>query len=272
MIGDYRFFQEFFDGQIVKPYGDKYNMFKRLLISCFSVLGLFFVFIGLCNVAEFILLELGMIWNFYTRLDKKISIALALCVGLIYCFFAANFAIFSNCLVYLSCYIPLQLIATSRDYSEGDFIQIKKHINEWNKILFYIFVTCLLVFFILFDVNTGARFIVFDALSATFLLCSAVLRNERYVEYYVFRIFALVSSILLWILVFLEYGATGVLAVLLMYTAYLIFDVVTYFVQQGTYINQYMIQVEKHQHIQDQLLVQEKLKVYNKTKKAENKK
>ena len=119
--------------------------------------------------------------------------------------------------------------------------------------------------------SIGGRFVAFDALSATLLLCSAVLRNERYVEYYTFRFFALVTSILLWILVFFEYGATGVLAILLMYTAYLIYDVVTYFVQQRTYVNEYMIQVEKHQKIQDQLMVQEKLKVYYKTKDVENK-
>jgi len=272
MIGEYRFFQEFFDGQIVKEDSEKYKMFKILLLSCFSVVGLFFVFMEVCNVAEFVLLELGMIWNFYTRLDRKIAVVFAVFVGMIYCLFASNFAVFSNCLVYVACYIPLQLIASSRDYSDGDFVQIRKHITEWNKILFYIFVACLLMFFVLFDMSTGARFVVFDALSATLLLCSAVLRNERYVEYYIFRIFALISSLLLWFLVYFEYGATGVLAIILMYSAYLIYDVVTYFVQNKTYVNEYMIQVEKHQKIQDQLLVQEKLKVYYKTKNLEEEK
>ena len=46
MINDYRFFQEFFDGQIVKEESDRYKLFKIMLISCFSAAGLFMVFAG----------------------------------------------------------------------------------------------------------------------------------------------------------------------------------------------------------------------------------
>ena len=67
MIGEYRFFQEFFDGQIIKEDTDGYKMFKVLLFSFASVIGLFLVLAGFCNAAEFLLLELGMIWNFYTK-------------------------------------------------------------------------------------------------------------------------------------------------------------------------------------------------------------
>ena len=45
MIGEYRFFQEFFDGQIIQEETDSYKMFKIVLFSLFSALGLFFVFI-----------------------------------------------------------------------------------------------------------------------------------------------------------------------------------------------------------------------------------
>ncbi len=268
MIGEYRFFQEFFDGQIVQEESEKYKLFKILLFSCFSAAGLFFVFIELCNIAEFLLLELGLIWNIYSKLDNKISIFLGVCVGLLYFFFASNFALYSNCLVYIACYIPLQLIATTKDYSEGNFIQIKKKITDYNRILFFMFMIALFIFFWLFDASSGADFVVFDALTATLLVCSAILRNERYAEYYVFRIVALASSILLWILVIMEYGSLGTLAIILMYSAYLIYDVVTYFVQHATYVNEYMIQVEKYEKIQDQLEIQEKLETYNKSKET----
>ena len=271
MIGEYRFFQEFFDGQIVQKESDNYKLFKVLLMACFSVVGLFFVFMEFCNLAEFLLLELGMFWNIYSGLDKKTSIFLGVCVGLLYFFFASNFALYSNGLVYIAVYIPLQLIATTKDYSDGNFIQIRKSITEMNKVLFFIFFICLFIFFALLDASIGATFIVFDALSAALLVCSAVLRNERYVQYYAFRFMALFVSIILWISVYLEFGTTGSLLIIMMYLSYLIYDAVTYYVQHSTYINEYMIQVEKHNKIQDQLLIQEKLVVYNKTKEVEKK-
>lgn len=267
MIGDYRFFQEFFDGQIVKEESEKYKLFKLLLVSILSAFGLFFVFIDICNIAEFLLLELGMIWNVYSGIDKKTSVGLGVCVGLLYFFFASNFTLYANGLVYIACYIPLQLIASTKDYSEGNFIQLRKSITDANKILFFIFFLCVFVFFALFDASMGAMFSIFDALSASLLLCSAILRNERYVEYYTFRIFALITSILLWVRVIFEFGTIGSLAIIIMYACYLIYDVVTFFVQHSTYVNQYMLQVEKHEKIQSQLEAQEKLKVYEKTKK-----
>ena len=76
MIGEYRFFQEFFDGQIVKEETERYKLFKIMLFSIFSAFGLFCVFAGFCGVVEFVLLELGMLWNIYSNIDKKISIFL----------------------------------------------------------------------------------------------------------------------------------------------------------------------------------------------------
>lgn len=271
MIGEYRFFQEFFDGQIVKQESEKYKMFKLVLFSSFSVLGLFFVFAGICNIAEFLLLELGMLWNIYTGISKKISIALGVVVAFIYFFFTCNFAIYANGLVYISCYIPLQLIACAKDYSEGDFVQIRKKINDSNRILFFIFIMYLFIALLLFDVSLGARFEVFDALSATLLVCSAILRNERYNEYYLFRISAIICSILLWILVAVEYSYTGALLILLMYVSYLIFDVVNYFVQTKTYVNQYMVVCKEYENEENKIKVEDKLKVYKKSKKQESK-
>ncbi len=270
MINDYRFFQDFYDGQIVKKESEKFKLVKLLLVSCFSVVGLFFVLLGTCNWAEFILFELGMIWNFYLGLGKRVSLVLCFIVGMIYFFFACNFGLYANGLIYIACYIPFQLIATTKDYEEGDFIQIKKGITDWNKILFIIFFAVLCVSLCLFDVANGSRFIIFDGLSASLLICSAILRNERYFEYYVFRIFALVMSIVLWIMVALEYGLTGSLLIILMYFAYLIFDIINYFVQNKTYVNEYMVQSEKYTKIENVKIVEEKLKVYRKSEKSKS--
>lgn len=269
MIGDYRFFQDFFDGQIVSEESDKYKMFKVMLYSIASIIGLFLVFAGFCNIAEFLLLQLGMIWNLYTKLDKQLGVALGVFVALLYVFFASNFAVYSNAFIYIACYIPLQLIATTKDYEDGDFIQIRKHVSDYNKILFLIFFMIVFVALACLGYNLGSRFLLFDSFTATLLVCSALLRNERYCEYYVMRIFALCTSIILWILLAVEYGTIGTLAIILMYLVYLIHDIVTYIMQNQTYINEYMIQVEKYQKIEEQLLIQEKVKFYAEIRKEE---
>ena len=57
----------------------------------------------------------------------------------------------------------------------------------------------------------------------------------------------------------------------MMYASYLIFDIVSLIVENKTYINEYMIQQEKYQKIEDQLMVTEKLKVYASMNEADNK-
>ena len=128
MIGEYRFFHEFFDGQVVKKESDKYKLFKIMLFSCFSAIGLFFVFAGFSNWVGFVLLELGMLWNIYSNIDKKVSLILCVLVGVLYFVFALKYQVYSNALIYIGCYIPLQLMALSKDYSEGSFVQIRKKV------------------------------------------------------------------------------------------------------------------------------------------------
>lgn len=268
MIGEYRFFQEFFDGQIVKEESERYKLFKIVLFSCFSAVGLFLVFADFCNWASFILLELGMLWNVYSSIDKKISFLLCVAVSLLYFYFAANAEIYSNGLIYVAAYIPLQMMALSKDYSEGSFVQIKKKISDYNKILFIMFFVGLLVVLSLFNFGVNGDFSIIDGLSASLLVCSAVLRNERYFEYYVFRIFALLVTLILWIMVAIETELMGVQCIVCMYVAYLIYDVVTFFYQSQTYVNEYMLQEEKMTNIANQQLMEEKLKKYNETKKV----
>ncbi len=270
MIGEYRFFQEFFDGQIVQEETDNYKMLKIILFSVFSALGLFFVFVGICNIAELLLLELGMIWNIYSGINRKLSLALGVAVGFIYFFFASNFNVYANALIYVAIYIPLQMVAISKDYTEGSFVQIKKKISDYNKILFFTFLVLLFVVFLMFDGAMGSRFVVFDSLSATLLVCAAILRNERYSEYYIFRISALLSSILLWVLIAIEYDYTGALLILFMYVSYLIYDLSDLVYQHLTYKSQYTVEMEKYEKMMSDEIVDEKLKVYNKLKESDS--
>lgn len=269
MIGEYRFFQEFFDGQIVQKESEQYKMFKILLFSCFSVIAIFLTLGGWCSPWALALIELGMVWNFYVGLSKKFSYVLSVLVAFIYFYFCSQYKIFANALIYIACYIPLQLIATGKDYCEGDFVQIKKKITDLNKILFVIFFIILFVFLYVMDYDFGSRFILFDVLSATLLVCSALLRNERYLEYYIFRVFALVSSIILWLLVALEYNSLDSVMIVIMYLAYLMYDVSTFIFQKKTYVNQYMVHMEQFSKIEDEKLVDEKLKKYKSAKNAE---
>ena len=271
MINDKRFFQDFFDGQIVKPESEKYKMFKLLLVSCFSVFGLFFAMYGICSWAEFILLELGMIWNFYSGLSKKISLILSVLVAILYFYIASMFSVYGTGLVYVAVYIPLQLIALSKDYSEGEFVQIRKKVSSYNTVLFIAFYVVLFAVIGLIDIQIGSRFVLFDSLSAATLVCSALLRNERYNEYYAFRIMALVESIILWVLVLVEFNSGVGILVVFMYASYLIFDVVTFFYQNHTYVNEYMIKVQEYKELKESQIIEEKIKAYNESLKPENK-
>ena len=273
VIGEYRFFQDFFDGQIIKEESEKYKLFKVLLFSVVFAVALFLTFIDIFGIIELALLVFGLVWNIFSGLGKKISYLLCVIVSCLYAIICISFNVYANVLIYLACYIPLQLIATTKDYEDGDFIQIKKHITDYNKILLVLVFISLFMIMIFFDVLTGSRFIIFDALSASLLVCSAVLRNERYFEYYIFRIFALIASVLLWIVVLAEYGNTSAIAVIILYLSYFVFDVVSFITQKLTYGSEYMNQEEKNQKIEDQLLINEKLKIYaDVNKNIENKK
>ena len=136
------------------------------------------------------------------------------------------------------------------------------------EIVFFALVT---VIFALFSYNLGGRFIVVDAISAGLLVCSAVLRNERYFEYYIFRIFALLISIALWSSVLMEFGNLDAIPIIMMYAAYLIFDVTSFVYQRITYVNQYMVVVNKYKKQQNDKLAEEKIEIYKKSQIANSK-
>lgn len=270
MIGEYRFFQDFYDGQIVKPETEKYKLFKLLLVSCFSALGLFFVLAGFCGWAVFYLMIVGMIWNIYSELNKRLSLICCVFVGVVYFVFATKYQVYSNALIYVGCYIPLQLMALSKDYCEGSFVQIRKRITDYNKILFTMFFVALAVTLSLFSYAVDGEYSILDGMSASLLVCSALLRNERYYEYYLFRIFALIFTIILWILVGYKFGILESICIIFMYLSYLIYDVVTFFYQHKTYLNQYMVQELEYNKMINAQLVEEKLGIYQKLGESES--
>ena len=155
MIDDYRFFNDFFDGQIVQKESQKYKIFKLMLVSCALVLGIFFVLSGFSYPAELFLLALGIFWNLYLGLSKKLSLAISVVVAFLYLLFCSGFGLYSNAFIYLACYIPFQLIAIVKDYDEGDFVQVRKKMTDYNKILFIIFFLAVTVFLCLFDAAMG---------------------------------------------------------------------------------------------------------------------
>ena len=262
-----KFFCDYFDGQIIKEESNKYKMFKLMLTSLVSLFGLFCWLSGFCAPAYFVLLVLGMVWNFYVNLESKWAIAFCVFVSAIYFVIACNFRLYSNAVVYIGFYIPFQMFATTKTYYGGSFVQIKKEMEEVHQVIYIILAVLLSVIFYMFNLGVGARFAILDASTAGLLVATALLRNERYNDYYYFRMFALVLSIMLWLIAALEYKNFELVIIAVMYFAYLIFDVVTNVVQKNTYENEYMHLKEEYLEIENKLKVEQKMKAYKKSKK-----
>lgn len=260
------FFHDYFDGQIIKSETEKYKMFKLLLVSVVSFFALFCAHAGFCNYAILIMVVCGMIWNFYLKLDSKLSLILCVLVSSIYFVFACNYKFYSNALVYIGFYIPFQMFALSKTYYGGSFVQIKKKLNDQNQIIFIILLILLTVAFYMFDLGIGGMFAILDATSAGCLVASAILRNERYNDYYYYRSIALILSIILWVLGAIEYQCFELIVIASLYLAYLVFDVGTNVMQKNTYENEYMVICKEFEKQEKELAVKEKLKVYKKSK------
>lgn len=266
MTNQKNFFYDYFDGQIVKEDCEKYKLFKVLLISIVSLFGLFCWLSGFIAPAFLILLELGMIWNFYVKFESKLSVVFCVLVSAIYFVVACNFNLYANAIVYIGFYIPFQLFASTKTYYGGSFVQIKKQMNDQNQVLFITLLVFVSVILYMFDLGLGGRFILLDAISAGCLIASAILRNERYNDYYYVRAVALLVSIALWIVVAVEHQNFNAVIVAVMYFAYIIFDIGTNLMQKSTYENEYMQICEKYKEMENQNLVKQKLKAYKKSK------
>ena len=261
-----KFFHDYFDGQIVKEESQKYKMFKLLLTSLVSVFGLFCWLGGFCAPAFFVLLLLGMIWNFYVKLESKMSMVLCVFVAAIYFVVACNYRLYSNAVIYIGFYIPFQMFALTKTYYGGSFVQIKKEMADMHQVVYIILSVFLSVIFYMFNLGVGSRFALLDAVSAGLLVSTALLRNERYNDYYYFRCVALVLSIILWSVAAWEYKAFELVVIAVMYVAYLIFDVATNVMQKNTYENEYMHLKKEYLEIENKSKIEEKIKAYKKSK------
>lgn len=262
-----KFFYDYFDGQIIKEETQKYKMFKLMLTSIVSVFGLFCWLGGFCAPAFFVLLVLGMIWNFYVKLESKMALVLCVFVAAIYFVVACNYRLYSNAVIYIGFYIPFQMFALTKTYHGGSFVQIKKEMADSHQIIYIILSVFLSVIFYMFDLGVGARFDLLDSVSAGLLVSTALLRNERYNDYYYFRSFALVLSIILWSVAAWEYKAFELVIIAVMYIAYLIFDVVTNVMQKNTYENEYMHLKKAYLDIENKSKIEEKIKAYKNARK-----
>lgn len=266
MVNQKKFFHDYFDGQIIKEESDKYKMFKLMLISLVSLFGLFCTLAKFSSPAVLLLLVLGMVWNFYIKLDSKLSVIFCILVSSIYFVLACNFRFYANALIYIGFYIPFQMFATTKTYYGGTFVQIKKELNDKNQILVVVFSIFLAVVLYMFDLGLGARFSILDAAAAGCLVVSALLRNERYNAYYYYRSIGLILSVILWVVGAVEYQNFELVMVAVMYMSYLVFDVVTNMVQKCTYENEYMLICKEYEAMEKEKAAQAKLKLYKKSK------
>jgi len=262
-----KFFYDYFDGQIIKEETNGYKMFKLILTSLVSLFGLFCWLAGFCATAYFVLLVLGMIWNFYVKIDSKMAIVFCVLVSSIYFVVASNFRLYSNAMIYIGFYIPFQMFAISKKYYGGSFVQIKKEMTDQHQVVYIILSIFLSVIFYMFNLGVGGRFALLDAISAGLLVATALLRNERYNDYYYYRAFALISSIILWVVAALEYQNFELAIIAVMYVAYLVFDVVTNVFEKNNYENEYMHLREEYLEIENKSKVEAKIKAYKKSKK-----
>lgn len=266
MINQKKFFYDFFDGQIVKPEGNRYKMFKLMLTSLVSLFGLFCWLAGFCSPVVFLLLELGMIWNFYVKFNSKISVIFCVFVSSIYFVLACHFRFYANAVIHIGFYIPFQLIASTKTYYGGSFVQLKKEMTDKFQVIYIILAVFLSVILYMLDIAHGARFAIVDAISAGCLVASALLRNERYNDYYYYRSFALILSMMLWTMGAVEYWNFELVVVAVLYLSYLIFDVVTNVVHKNTYENEYMKICEEYKKLEEEKIVNKKLKTYKESK------
>ena len=261
-----KFFYDYFDGQIIKEDGNKYKMFKLLLTSMVSLFGLFCWLAGFCTPVAFLVLEFGMIWNFYVKFNSWVSNVYCVIVSAIYFALAINFRFYAHAIIHIGFYIPFQMIASTKTYYNGTFVQLKKEMTELNKAI-YVFIAVLLsVILYIFDIENGARFAILDSASAGCLVASAVLRNERYNDYYYYRAVALVLSMILWSVGAYEYWNFELVVIAVLYLTYLIFDVVTNVVHKSTYENEYMRICEEYRKVEEEKTIAKKLKTIKNSK------
>lgn len=202
----------------------------RLTLSAFFVaVGLALYFAKLINIAGVCLIFAGIFWNFFTTINTLVSFIMSIVVGVIYALFAVNEGLYVNAFLYTMFYIGMQMsmwLLYTGQGSEG-IIEYRSlrglHIYR----LVLAFLLSVMICFAMAVVTPGEKFLFFDVAVACALGLSAYLESLRYREYFVVRPIALALAIALFAYIAATRGAsTGVIAILVLYSSYLVLDIV----------------------------------------------
>lgn len=221
MVNEYRFFYNFVDKKPKYLASEEFKIFKLLIVSLFSVIGLFFALSNFCSVFFFILFELSIIHLAYFDENSLLGLFLIFFISSLWVYVCVVFSVFANGFTHLSFIVPLSLVSASK--SKQNYIQIKKRITYCNAHLFLIFEVLLFLFIYFSDYSMGARFIIFDSLTACLLVGLQVLKTERYFEFYFFAIFTYSLEFIFWLVIYFEFNNLSALLIMLLQVFNLIF-------------------------------------------------
>lgn len=212
-------------GQMPYTITDNFKMLKVLISCIFCALGLSMVLSGRDNILGLIVLVLGAIWNLYLPLNNFYGVAMSIMVGIVYALICINIGLIANAFLYMAYYVPMQYIAckklTQTSIIRGKILSIKQSAF----VLFYY-----ILFFIgvyIFSTSIATSWLCFlDALSATLLAFSSMLRTIRTSEYIRIRLLAVGVSIIMWALIVSSTAFyPGAVCVLIMYIMYFVYDI-----------------------------------------------
>ncbi len=211
--------------------------FFRLIVSCVCLAVAFSLyFSGLINFAGVMLIIMGALWNFFVDINSLWAFLLSLGVGAIYSMFAVIEGLYINAILYMFFYIPLQFYIWIR-YAGRKDMSIKRNRGlSPSQVYYYVIgfiLVCACTFAISLNFETQTLNL-FDAVSACLLGTCACLQTFMYREYYFVRPVALIVALELWIFAIVENGLSmGAVAMLVLYTMYLIIDAYTMYFWLG---------------------------------------
>ncbi len=212
------------DEQLPFTYSDKFVMLKVLISAIFCAVGLFFVLSGQDNILGLIVLVLGALWNIFLPLNNFYSLAISIMIGIVYAIVCINIGLVANAFLYLVYYVPMQYYACHRLVCTD--IVHSRVLSTKQSVLFMFYYVLFFIGVYMFSTSyTTSYLCLLDALSATMLAFSALLRNLRTADYFIIRLIALLLSILLWALISSASAFyPGALCVVIMYTMYFVYD------------------------------------------------
>jgi len=198
-------------------------MIKIIIYYTMTFFGVFLVFINYCKFSYFVLLELGLILNLFFKSRKNITLFLNIIFSLLYFRICKKYNIYATSLIYLIFNIMFCIIATIK--KDNRFIQYNKRVTYYNYMLIVNIGTNSLLFLSIIDYILAGKFIILDCFCAIFLLFSIVLKEERYFDYYIFKIITSFLMICLWISAYIEFTSNSIVMFIMLYTSILIYNI-----------------------------------------------